>query len=193
MEEITQDKQYAEMYKNAQQQQVMQRVANATTPETPVDVAHLLLLNSNTTSHLLEIDKELKLGNLNVIEKFQIYKFAMLFQDIMWLRREQTKKGLEYNARYSEIIDKYPELYEDENVVDRIEEDMDSEDETSKMFDKAGLLRMGLFIPALSRGTGGFERTKQVETISRATIETSDSTEKKPGFLGSFFGKGGRK
>ena len=130
----------------------------------------------------------MKLANLDSIEKYQVYKFIITYQDMLWMRREQLKKELEFKTQNGELIDKYPHFFEDEDVLSRIEEQLDENDEMSAVFDKAGLLRMGIFVPALTRGKFGFERTKQVETISKASIETSDRTEKKPGFLGGMFG-----
>jgi len=195
MEEPTKDKLMQEAFKDMKERQaVMQNINAEPTPETPIDVAHLLIQNSNITNYMPEVDKELKLANLDNIEKYQVNLYATLYQDITWLRREQKKKNIEFENRFKHKLQnqEIADIYNDEYIVEVVEEELDKLDPTSTTFDKAGLLRGSLYIPALTRGKFGFERTKQVETISRSSIETNDNTEKKPGFLGGFF-KGGFK
>jgi hypothetical protein len=112
----------------------------------------------------------------------------MTYQDYNWLKREQQKKDLESLKKYEHLRKNYPDFFTDEDYIKEIEDYLDEGVEAVKIYDKADLLRMGLYIPSLSRGKDGFERTKQVETISRSTIESQDKTEKKPGFLGGIFG-----
>jgi len=182
---------YDELLLAVRSQKVAQEInktVNATSPETPVDVAHLLIQNSATTELMPEVDKSLILSNLDPVEKFQVFTFIMTYQDYNWLKREQQKKDLESLKKYEHLRKNYPDFFTDEDYIKEIEDYLDEGVEAVKIYDKADLLRMGLYIPSLSRGKDGFERTKQVETISRSTIESQDKTEKKPGFLGGIFG-----
>jgi hypothetical protein len=157
-------------------------------PDSAIETAHVLLSNSRTTDLMKEVDKEVKLANLDAIEKFVVFKNVQVYHDLLWTIKEQQKKMLEGYDRYKLVYEKYPEILVDELVVEQIETNLDTLDPTSEIFDKVGLLRMGLFVPVLSRGKFGFERTKQVETISTASQEYKDKTEQKPGFLGMFGG-----
>jgi hypothetical protein len=188
-----------EKYKNIEQriktapvrkptQENDQQAQKKLTPDSAIETAHVLLSNSKTTDLMKEVDKEVKLANLDATEKFVVFKNVQVYHDLLWTIKEQHKKMLEGYDRYKDIYVKYPECLQDELVVEGIEDTLDALDPSCQMFDKVGLLRMGIFVPVLSRGKGGFERTKQVETISTSTQEYKDKTEQKPGFLGMFGG-----
>jgi hypothetical protein len=162
-----------------------------TTPDTAIETAHILLSNTPTTNLMQEVDKEVKLSNLDATEKFGVFKNIQVYHDLLWTIKEQNKKEFEAEAVYGEVYKKYPETRNDEILVEQIQNEMDSADDSAGVFDKVGLLRMGIFIPVLSRGKLGFERTKQVETIQSQRTEYQDKTETKPGFLGFFGGKKG--
>lgn len=153
-------------------------------PETPVETAHVLLRNSDTTDLMPEVDQEVKLSNLDTMEKYVVYKNIQVFHDLQWMKREQDKKVIEAKIKYGPLYDPTG----DEELIDEIEIALDTQDKTAGVFDKVGLLRMGLFVPVLSRGKFGFERTKQVETIAQYKIENIDKTDKQPGFMQRAFG-----
>jgi hypothetical protein len=187
MDENEKYKVMAEKFKNQQSQK--REETKKTTPDSAIETAHILLSNTPTTNLMAEVDKEVKLSNLDSMEKFGVFKNVQVYHDLLWTIKEQNKKEFEAEIVYKDIYEKYPETRQDEVLVENIQNEMDNMDESAGVFDKVGLLRMGIFIPVLSRGKFGFERTKQVETIQSQKTEFQDKTETKPGFLGFFGGK----
>lgn len=166
-----------------EQQRLKEQYTQQLMAETPVETAQILLQNSAITNLMPEVDKEVKLANLDSIEKFVVHKNIQVFHDLAWFKREQQKKELEAKAKGFKI-----DIDQDNQLITDIENYLDTEDETAGVFDKVGLLRMSLFIPTLSRGKYGFEREKQVQTISQQKVEYLDKTEEKPSFMGKMFG-----
>lgn len=190
----TDEEKYKEMSDKIKNQVPAQSRAEQTKksmPDNAIETAHILLSNSPTTNLMQEVDKEVKLSNLDTIEKYGVFKNIQVYHDLLWTIKEQNKKEFEAEQVYAEVYAKYPETRNDEILVEQIQAQMDSQDDSSGVFDKVGLLRMGIFIPVLSRGKFGFERGKQVETIQSQRTEFQDKTETKPGFLGFFGGKKG--
>jgi len=154
-------------------------------PTNSIDVAHLLLSPSELTSFMPELDKEIKLGNLNKEEKNATWEFQSVWDDVMWMREQQKRKIEEFEELYGRgsYIELNPEDYRLHKVT------MDNLDSnTPSIFDTLSLLRKSQRIPTLSRGKGGFERGKQVQTISTNVYMDEDTSESKPGFMSKWTG-----
>lgn len=196
--ENVEDKKVDAEYKNIAQEfsksQSTNKTQTVSIPDNNFEMAQSLITNSETTLLMAEVDKEVKLANLNPREKQAVLMLTMVYQNMTWQKREQQKKELETNYRYKEFYTKYPQLRKDEDLIEEIEVLLDTnQGRSAVIFDKIGLLRLGLFIPTLSRGTFGFERTKQVETLQTQRTEYTDKTEQKPGFMSGLFGGGFKK
>lgn len=160
-------------------------------PETSLESAQIMIDKSPVTELMHETDKEIKLTKSGELEIYSITKHFTAYHDIMFIKREQHKKTFEMlnNKLYSKFRKIYPEVFEKENLINEIEKTLDKEDKLSSLgFDKCNLLRGGIMVATVNRGKDGFERQKQVETINTNTLKTEDVTEKKPSFLGNFFG-----
>lgn len=169
---IAREMQIRSMQQGTQQQQML--------PENPIETAHILISNSELTELLPEIEKEVKLSNLDEREKTSVYLFINAYYSLKLLENEQFKKYLEYYNMYKHKLSQE----EKDHITDTIENYINfTLAEKAGNLDKANALRKGVFIPTLSRGKGGFERTKQVETISNYKVESIDKTEQNPGFL----------
>jgi len=147
-------------------------------PDSAVETAHILLAPSATTAVLNEIDKEIKLGNLAAIDKYRIEMYLQGYTDLLWIRNEQEKRNMELKLKYPNTFD----LDNDEEIVEQIEEQLNT-DGFYDVFDRASTLRRALTLATISRGSGGFERTKQVQTISQSDSTVVDKTERSPGFM----------
>lgn len=158
-------------------------------PENPVETAHILIDNSELTRYMPEVDKEIKLSNLDFSEKQAIYLFTEGYYSLKLLEFEQYKKLCDYYNLYQNKLSETDK----KEIVEQItafNEKISNPDNKATAFDKANALRRGQFIATLSRGKFGFERTKQVETIANYRVENIDKTEQTPGFLKKAFSGG---
>lgn len=156
-------------------------------PDNPIDTAHLLIENSDTTALMLEADKELKVANLDAIEKYQIYLFTSVWNDIMFLQAQQEKREIEAKVKFGKNHDCGGE----EALLETIDNQLEMKEPV--FFDAAGTYKKGRFVAILSRAKLGFERIQQIRTISDYKMEQSDITEKSPGFMQKFMGGFNRK
>lgn len=150
-------------------------------PENPVDTAHILLSNSPLTALMPEMDKEVKLSNLDSQEKWAVYQFISVWHDMLWLRKQQTAKLREYDLLYKQDLNKLDQYSQEDLILESISEE-------DAVFDQASNFRKGMFVVELSRGKYGFEREKQVQTISNYKMETNDKSETPPGFIKKYMG-----
>ena len=151
-------------------------------PENPIDTAHLLLENSNTSNLMLEIDKEIKLANLDSVEKYTIYQFTSVWNDLMFLKSKQEKREIEAKTKFGKLYD----VGGEDAILNEINNKMKKTE--PEFFDAAGTYKKGRFIATLSRGKFGFERIQQIKTISEYKMEQTDITDKSPGFMQRFMG-----
>lgn len=176
---------------------------SAFVPENPIDTAHLLISDSETSSLMREIDKEIKLANLDQSEKSAIYQFIGVWNDLQFLKNQQEIKKQE--AKIVQIQNRVcpKELYQDnENIIYHQTDlyDVDGEDSIldyyylqeknpiPDFFDLAGAFKKARFIATLSRGKYGFERIQQIKTISEYKMENNDVNSQTPGFMQRFTG-----
>lgn len=151
-------------------------------PENAIDTAHLLLSNSESSDLMLEMDKEIKLANLDSTEKYQIYLFTSVWNDIQFLKAKQEKRIIEAKTKFGELHD----IGGEDAVLEVIDEQLEKKE--PEFFDTVGSYKKGRFVATLSRGKFGFERIQQIRTISEYKMEQSDVTEKSPGFMQRFMG-----
>lgn len=151
-------------------------------PDNAIDTAYLLLSNSDTSDLMLEMDKEFKLANLDAIEKFTVYQFTSVWNDIQFLKAKQEKRIIEARTKYGKLYD----FGGEDAVLEVINQSMERKE--PEFFDAAGTYKKGRFVATLSRGKFGFERIQQIRTISEYKMEQSDITEKSPGFMQRFMG-----
>lgn len=154
-------------------------------PDNPIDTAHLLIENSKTSDAMSEIDKEIKLANLDAQEKYAVYQFTSVWNDMMFMRGQQDRKLIEAAIVHKDHfdIDAMESLME--GVESMYKELRESQGEVAEplTFDGAGTFKKARFVAVLSRGKYGFERIQQVRTISEYKMENIDKTEKKPNFM----------
>lgn len=149
-------------------------------PENPLETAYYLITNSETTRDLSEVEKEIKVSNLDYNEKIASYRLVEGYYALNLLEKEQVKKMIDYYNKYGhKLTDEKKEEY-----VNKIKYHL----ENKSKFDSANALRRTIFISVLSRGKDGFERTKQVETVSNYKVESIEKDERKPGFLHQMVG-----
>lgn len=181
------------------EQQVMKMQQNKSQnvqyiPDNPIDTAHLLLSNSATSDLMLEMDKEIKLANLDSVEKYVVYQFTSVWNDIMFLKAKQEKRLIEAQVKFAEVknnegIILRQSLYDvggEETILATIDQALTNKE--PEYFDAAGTFKKGRFVATLSRGKNGFERIQQIKTISEYKMEQSDITDKSPGFMQKFMG-----
>ena len=150
------------------------------TPSNSIDTAHMLISSSKLTSYMPELDKELKLANLNNEEKGAIWQFQGVWEDLLWLREHQNKRIAEF-----EVINgqgSYHKYNMEDAVMEKVENTFSSHDDP-ELFDSMATLRKSERIAVLSRGKQGFERMQQVSTIQTNINENKDQSETKPGFI----------
>ena len=168
-----------------QQVQKMQQ-ARATqqqyAPENPIDTAHLLLSNSDTSDLMLEMDKEIKLANLDAVEKYTVYQFTSIWNDLMFLKAKQEKRLIEAKTKFGDLHD----IGGEDEILETIFNQLEKKE--PEFFDAAGTYKKGRFVATLSRGKFGFERIQQIKTISEYKMEQTDITDKSPGFMQKFMG-----
>jgi len=148
-------------------------------PNSNYETAVFLLKNSPITSDLSEIEKEIKLSNIDEKEKHIILSLLNSYQDQLLLESMHIKKYesfvLKKNKNISET--ELKELIEMRTYFD------------NKKFDKANHLRRALTIATTSRGYKGFERESQIKTIQTTTMNSNlDSPGQKQGFMSKIFG-----
>ena len=150
-------------------------------PKNAIDTAHVLISNSNVTQNLPEVDKELKLTNLNARESWITLQYLSMIEEIDWLKKQQTLKSIEAERFYN---------YRDEKALymEKVEEELNNLQGKPTYFDNLGALRKVFDIATIGRSKLGFERTKQVETINRSEQIVQDKTEHKPGFMSKLSG-----
>lgn len=146
-------------------------------PENPIETAHMLLGDSDLTENMPEIDKEIKLANLDFMEKRLTYQFLSIWRDLIWQREQQQKKVMEGEAlgRIS--------TQTNDAIVENIYNQFHHKYGQPAVFDSVGAIRSGILIPTLSRGKFGFEREMQVRTITDYNVNQQDPTETNPGFM----------
>lgn len=150
-------------------------------PQNAIQTAHNLLINSETVSHLPEIDNEIKLTKLNGLQSYICLQHMEILEQISWLKENQEIKMLE-NQYYMKSNN--PQ----EDFIEAIYTQLRTQNNKSDQFDALGSLRKIFDIAVLGRAEGGFERTKQVETISNTNQTIEDKTTSKPGWLPRFSG-----
>lgn len=150
-------------------------------PQNAIQTAHHLLLNSETTNHLPEIDQEVKLTKLNPLQSYISLQLLEVIEQLEWQKNNQEIKMLE-NAHYI----KNNNLQED--MIEALYTKLRGINGKPDFFDSLGALRKFFDISLLGRAEGGFERTKQVETISNTNQTIEDKTNSKPGWLPRFSG-----
>jgi len=150
-------------------------------PENAIDSAYYILQNTEVTDLMPEIEKEIKLGNLDTIDLFKTRAFTFLWQDLAWLKKNQEKKQMEAKI----IQGDYYDIEGYDSLMEEIENEFA---ETPPFFDELGAFRRAIFFPTSSRGKYGFQQEKLVETINSYKTPGTDETEQKPGFLKSMFG-----
>ncbi len=165
---------------NAQQQQ--QQSQHNYEPENPIDTAHLLLQDSETTKNLPERDKDIILSKFNSFDVFILEETFSLFDDIRFMQKQQEIRCLMIQKEFGDLYDS-KSVAIDEAIALEVEGDQ------YKIFDRTGSLRKGLGKGFIKRGEGGFERGKQVETITNYNVNNSgDNSEQRPGFMQKVFG-----
>jgi len=173
---------YSMVEQQVQKMQEAKAMQQQYVPENPIDTAHLLLSNSDTSDLMLEMDKEIKLANLDAIEKYTVYQFTSIWNDLMFLKAKQEKRLIEAKTKFGKLYD----VGGEEEVLDTI--DNLQEKQEPEFFDAAGTYKKGRFVATLSRGKFGFERIQQIKTISEYKMEQTDITDKSPGFMQKFMG-----
>ena len=171
------EKQMAQSHEKQQQNQTRQQEE---TPDTALGAANLLMSNSETTKNLPEIDKEFTLTNFNkddlAVAKLHIHNFYGMEH----VKKVQTMKLIELEMMQGKL---------DEDSKD-VQLMMIARQVSVGLFDDTNI-RKGILSARLSRGKNGFERQKQVETISTQTMDLRDRSETKPSFMDKM--KGGMK
>lgn len=173
---------YSTVEKQVMQMQQAKAMSQQYTPDNAIDTAHLLLSNSDTSNLMLEMDKEIKLANLDSMEKYAVYQFTSIWNDLQFLKAKQEKKIIEAKVKYEELYD----IGGEDAMLDTIDQSIEKKE--PEFFDAAGTYKKGRFIATLSRGKFGFERIQQIRTISEYKMEQTDITEKSPGFMQRFIG-----
>lgn len=159
------------------------------TPENSIQTAHLLLSPSEAGQQTPENTKEIILANLNEGEKYAIFAMQNVWDDMQWIRKQQKRRVIENlkmsnpNVDLNNIGNIYEEgvFSEEEKRLNEIEQLF--QEEEGELLDETDMLRRSFRLATLSRGTYGFERTKQVETINSYNMETNDRSQSAPGFM----------
>lgn len=173
---------YSMVEKQVMQMQQAKAMSQQYAPENAIDTAHLLLSNSDTSDLMLEMDKEIKLANLDATEKYTVYQFTSVWNDIQFLKAKQEKRLIEAKTKYGELYD----VGGEDAVLEVIDNKLEKKE--PEFFDASGTYKKGRFVATLSRGKFGFERIQQIRTISEYKMEQNDVTEKSPGFMQKFMG-----
>lgn len=173
---------YSMVEKQVMQMQQAKAMSQQYAPENAIDTAHLLLSNSDTSELMLEMDKEIKLANLDAVEKFAVYQFTSIWNDLMFLKAKQEKRLIEAQTKFQALHD----VGGEDAVLEVIEKGLEKKE--PEFFDAAGTYKKGRFVATLSRGKFGFERIQQIRTISEYKMEQTDITDKSPGFMQRFVG-----
>lgn len=172
---------YSFIEKKIAMQQMMHNSSNEIIPETPIDTAHLLIGESELTKLMPERDKDIILSNLNSFDSFIIDESFSLYDDIKFMIKQQE-------IRNRIMVEEFPSLYDVAAINKEIEIAENTERGDYVIFDRTGTLKKGIRTGFIKRATQGFERTKQVETITQYKMENIDKTEKAPGFMAKFMG-----
>jgi hypothetical protein len=112
-----------------------------------------------------------------------------VWDDMQWIRRQQKRRMIENlkmsnpSVDLSNVDNIYEEgvFSEEEKRLNEIEQLF--QEEEGELLDETDMLRRSFRLATLSRGTFGFERTKQVETINSYNMETNDRSQSAPGFM----------
>ena len=146
-------------------------------PTTNYETAVYLLSNSETTKELSEIEKEIKLSNLNQQEKQVVLSLLETYQDQILLNDLQFQKYKSYifNLNNKQKIKEFDSFLK--------------EYKKSK-FDKLNTLRRAFSIASASRGYNGFERNSQNTTIQNSNLyqNESPSIQQKKNSFSKIFG-----
>lgn len=146
-------------------------------PSSNFETSVYMLKNSELTEELSEIEKEIKLSNIDLSEKKIILSLLNSYQDQILLESMQMK-------RYKDYFLKNINELSQENIEELLEME---EYFKNKKFDRTNHLRRALSIAVTSRGFNGFEREKQVQTIQTTNLNTPQEQQKK-GLISNIFG-----
>ena len=169
-----------EVAQNLEFEALRQKFQQQPIPNTNFETAVFLLDNSKNTSLLSEIEKEIKLANLDKQEKQIILMLINSYQEQLFLDKIYLEKHIENYFKINSS-DKLEHLSHAQKLRKDLEE---------KKFDCVNHLRRAISIATVSRGFEGFERNAQNTTISSTTLTgLQDSVlEQKKGLLNKFFG-----
>lgn len=153
-------------------------------PTESIDMAHYHLTPSKLSEFFPQLDKEIKLANLDNREKFMIWAFQSVHDDMIFYTQQQEKKIAEIksqlqNSNRSNILN---EMKKDHNQYSQ-----NKESGVPSIVDALDTLIKSIRVAVISRGKYGFERNKQVETINKYQEETS-ATEQPPSWMNRMFG-----
>jgi hypothetical protein len=162
-QEIQEELFYQQMMAQSQNSQsnfdmMREKLAQNPSPDNNYESAVFLVSNSDLTNKVPEIDKEVKLANLENKEKEQVNSYLFAYQDLQLIHELQIKKfqqGLNVKE-YKEFI----------------------KNNRQNKLDQLNFLRRGLTISAVSRGTQGFERKAQNTIISQANFNAGLEEQK---------------
>lgn len=148
-------------------------------PNSNYETAVFLLKNSSLTTDLSEIEKEIKLSNLDDKEKIKILSLLGSYQDQLLLNSMQFNK-------YQNFILSKKDLSDDEiqNLIS-LKTDLDN----SKL-DLSNHLRKALTIAVTSRGYKGFERESQIKTIQTTSLTGGSEFQQPLSLKQKLFGGG---
>ena len=149
-------------------------------PNTNYETAVFLLKNSDLTKDLSEIEKEIKLSNIDEKEKKIILSLLNSYQDQLLLEEMHLRKyeSALMNSNNKELSEE--QISELINIRKYFE---------TKKFDKTNHLKRALTIATTSRGYKGFERESQIKTIQTTTMNTSlEQQNQRTGFMNKIFG-----
>lgn len=128
------------------------------TPTSNYETVEYLLKNSDVTQNIAEVEKEIKLSNLDDFEKTQLYSLSVSFQEQLMLKRMHLKKYIAHLLNYNNQQD----------VQDTIKQLV--EEHQNDIYDDLNHLRRMFSYATISRGYKGFERNSLNTTISTNQI-----------------------
>lgn len=128
------------------------------TPTSNFETVEYLLKNSNTTQDIAEVEKEIKLSNLDDFEKTQLYSLSVSFQEQLMLKRMHLKKYIAHLLQYNNHQDI-------EQTIKQL-----IEDHQNDIYDDLNHLRRMFSYATISRGYKGFERNSLNTTITSNQI-----------------------
>lgn len=172
---------YSMVQQQIAMQQAQAQASHNYEPENPIDTAHLLIQDSETTKNLPERDKDIILSNFNDLDVFVVEEAFSLYDDITFMQKQQEIRCIMLEKEFGELANSRDTEIEQE-IAKSVEGD------TYSTFDRSGSLKKGLTKGFVKRASRGFERTKQVETITNYNVKNNDQSEQRPGFMQKVFG-----